>query len=100
MPNVDWCEDHKEETIRSNVLGLLTLVDTAFLNGAIHVTNFATGTSKRPPCTYSSAGCIYEYDVAHPMYSGKGFTEQDNPNFDKSFYSKTKGLVEKVCHIP
>ena len=30
-PNVDWCEEHQQETIRSNVLGLLNIVDVAFL---------------------------------------------------------------------
>lgn len=28
-PNVDWCESHRVETIRSNVLGVLTLADVA-----------------------------------------------------------------------
>lgn len=40
---MDWCEDHKIETIRSNVLGTLNLVDVAHECGQIHVTNFATG---------------------------------------------------------
>jgi len=80
-PNVDWCEDHKQETIRSNVIGTLNLCDVAFTRN-IHVTNFATG-------------CIYEYNDGHPIYSGIGFVEEDIPNFDKSFYSMTKGMVEK-----
>lgn len=25
-PNVDWCEDHQAETIRANVLGVVTVV--------------------------------------------------------------------------
>src|SRR3989338_2949419 len=41
-PNVDWCEDHKEEVIRVNVCGTLTLVDEAKKLG-LNVTNFATG---------------------------------------------------------
>jgi len=81
-PNVDWCEDHKQETIRSNVIGTLNLCDVAFMYG-IHVTNFATG-------------CIFEYDEKHPLGSGIGFTEDDEPNFAASFYSKTKGMVEKL----
>jgi len=81
-PNVDWCEDHKQDTIRANVIGTLNLIDVAFLHG-IHVTNFATG-------------CIFEYNDDHPLGSGKGFFEEDVPNFDKSFYSMTKGLVEKL----
>jgi 3,5-epimerase/4-reductase len=28
-PNVDWCEDHRLETIRSNVIGTLTVADVA-----------------------------------------------------------------------
>ena len=81
-PNVDWCEDHKEETIRSNVLGLINLIDCAFIND-IHVLNWGTG-------------CIFEYDETHKLNSGIGFTEDNKPNFDKSFYSKTKGLVEQI----
>jgi len=84
-PNVDWCEDHKPETLRSNVIGTMTLCDVAFIRG-IHVTNFATG-------------CIYEYDDAHPMNSDKGFTEEDTPNFTGSFYSYTKGIVEKLLRV-
>jgi len=81
-PNVDWCEDHKIETIRSNVIGTLTLCDVAFIRN-IHVTNFATG-------------CIYEYDDAHTIENFVGFKEEDNPNFVASFYSKTKGMVESL----
>jgi len=84
-PNVDWCEDHKQETIRSNVIGTLNLCDVAFTYN-IHVTNFATG-------------CIFEYDEKHPLGSGIGFTEDDEPNFSASFYSKTKGVVEKLLRF-
>lgn len=81
-PNVNWCETNKEETIRANVLGLVNLVDVAFQNN-IHVTNLATG-------------CIYVYDEAHSLGSGIGFTEEDEPNFSGSFYSKTKIIAEKL----
>lgn len=81
-PNVDWCESHKQETLRSNVLGLVNLVDIAFLYN-IHVTNIATG-------------CIYQYDNKHPMNSGIEFTEEDEPNFSGSFYSSTKIIAEKL----
>lgn len=80
-PNVDWCEDHKEETIRSNVIGTLNLTDCCYLAG-IHCTVFATG-------------CIYHYDNAHPI-GGPGFKETDPSNFTGSFYSETKGHVEEV----
>ena len=81
-PNVDWCEDHKQETLRTNVIGTLTLADVAYLCG-IHVTNISTG-------------CIYEYDTNHPMGSGIGFTEEEEPNFKGSFYSRTKIQLEKL----
>lgn len=81
-PNVDWCETHKQETIRTNVIGTLNLADIAHTFN-LHVTNLSTG-------------CIYEYDAQHPMYSGKGFTEEEDPNFAGSFYSKTKIAMERV----
>ncbi|POS86402.1 UDP-4-keto-6-deoxy-glucose-3 [Erysiphe pulchra] len=80
-PNVDWCEDHKEETIRNNVIGTTNLTDCCFLKN-IHVTVFATG-------------CIYVYDDAHPI-GGPGFLESDPANFAGSFYSETKAHVEEI----
>mmetsp|Transcript_17787 Transcript_17787/g.30308 ORF Transcript_17787/g.30308 Transcript_17787/m.30308 type:complete len:319 (-) Transcript_17787:1643-2599(-) len=81
-PNVDWCEDHKTETIRSNVIGTLNLADVCYQLG-VH-------------CTVFSTGCIYSYDQAHPVGSGKGFVEEDRPNFTGSFYSLSKGMVEEM----
>ena len=83
-PNVDWCEDHKPETIRSNVIGALNIADLCYLKN-IHLTVFATG-------------CIFSYDQAHPL-GGAGFTEDDPANFFGSFYSKTKGMVEELTKI-
>ncbi|KAF1002533.1 trifunctional UDP-glucose 4,6-dehydratase/UDP-4-keto-6-deoxy-D-glucose 3,5-epimerase/UDP-4-keto-L-rhamnose-reductase RHM1-like [Apium graveolens] len=81
-PNVDWCESHKTETIRTNVTGTLTLADVCREQGLLMI-NFATG-------------CIFEYDAAHPEGSGIGFKEEDTPNFHGSFYSKTKAMVEEL----
>lgn len=81
-PNVEWCEDHKQDTIRTNVIGTLNLADIAYLHG-IHVTNVSTG-------------CIYEYDAQHSMWSGVAFTEEEAPNFKGSFYSKTKIQMESL----
>lgn len=81
-PNVDWCETHKPETIRTNVIGTLNLADVAYQMG-IHLTNVSTG-------------CIYEYDEQHPMQSGKGFAEEEEPNFNGSFYSRSKIAMEKL----
>jgi len=81
-PNIDWCEDNKPETMRTNVIGTLNLADLCNERG-IHCTVYATG-------------CIFEYDEKHPMGSGIGFTEEDVPNFDGSFYSQTKGYMEPM----
>ncbi|CAN6443595.1 unnamed protein product [Victoria cruziana] len=81
-PNVDWCETHKAETIRTNVVGTLNLADVCKEHGLLMM-NFATG-------------CIFEYDTAHPEGSGVGFMEEDKPNFTGSFYSKTKAMVEEL----
>ena len=78
-PNVDWCETHKTETIRTNVAGTLNLADVCREHGTLMM-NFATG-------------CIFEYDAAHPEGSGIGYKEEDKPNFTGSFYSKTKAMV-------
>jgi len=80
-PNVDWCEDNKEATIRANVIGALNLADCCWLKG-IHCTVFATG-------------CIYHYDDEHPI-GGKKFTEEDPANFAGSYYSATKSKVEEI----
>ncbi|XP_020217507.1 bifunctional dTDP-4-dehydrorhamnose 3,5-epimerase/dTDP-4-dehydrorhamnose reductase [Cajanus cajan] len=81
-PNVDWCESHKVETIRTNVVGTLTLADVCRQRRLILI-NYATG-------------CIFEYDSSHTLGSGIGFKEDDTPNFTGSFYSKTKAMVEDL----
>jgi len=83
-PNVDWCEDHKQETIRTNVVGVLNMADICAMKG-IHHLLYATG-------------CIFEYDESH-VIGGKGFTEDDTPNFHGSYYSHTKALVEDMLKV-
>jgi 3,5-epimerase/4-reductase len=80
-PNVDWCEDNKAETIRTNVIGTLNLADICATRN-IHHLLYATG-------------CIFEYDDEH-VIGGKGFLETDTPNFHGSFYSHTKAMVEDL----
>ncbi|KAI1326180.1 NAD dependent epimerase/dehydratase [Xylariaceae sp. FL0255] len=80
-PNVDWCEDNKEQTTRSNVIGALNLTDLCFLQG-VH-------------CTVLATGCIYHYDEEHPI-GGTPYKETDPFNFTGSFYSMTKGHAEEV----
>jgi dTDP-4-dehydrorhamnose reductase len=83
-PNVDWCESHKVDTIRANVVGTLTLADVCKQHNLLLV-NYGTG-------------CIFEYDEDHPLGSGIGFKEEDTPNFFGSYYSRTKAMVSAcVC---
>jgi dTDP-4-dehydrorhamnose reductase len=76
-PNVDWCEDHKEETIHANVTGPLILLEECLKRNIYLV--------------HMSSGCIYTGDK-----DGKGFTEQDPPNFFGSFYSRSKAWSDQV----
>ncbi len=70
-------------TPRSNVIGALVLADVCHVKN-IHLTVFSTG-------------CIYEYESSgEHVIGGKPFTEEDEPNFTGSFYSKTKLSLEKV----
>src|SRR3989338_11654987 len=68
-PNVEWCEDHKEETLHANVTGALVLLEECLKRNIYLV--------------HMSSGCIYEGDKG-----GAGFTEEDPPNFSGSFYSR------------
>lgn len=76
-PNVDWCEEHKDETLRSNVTGPLVLLETCGKRGI--------------PWVHLSSGCIYEGDNG-----GRGFSEEDPPNFTGSFYSRTKLWSDQI----
>jgi 3,5-epimerase/4-reductase len=76
-PNVDWCETHQLETFRVNVTGALVVMHACLERGAYLV--------------YISSGCIYAGDNG-----GRGFGEDDPPNFAGSFYSRTKAWAEHV----
>jgi dTDP-4-dehydrorhamnose reductase len=77
VPNVDWCEDHKLETVRSNVQGPLVLLEECAKRSIYWV--------------HLSSGCIYEGDN-----EGRGFSEEDLPNYFGSFYSRTKGWTDQI----
>jgi 3,5-epimerase/4-reductase len=74
-PNVDWCEDHKMETLSSNLVAPLIL---ARVCEELSVYMAHVG-----------SGCVYTGDK-----NGIGFCEDDEANFDGSFYSKTKAWSE------
>lgn len=76
-PNVDWCEDHKLETIMSNVAGPLVLLKVCAERGIrwVHI----------------GSGCIYE-----GSNGGRGFTEDDPPNFSGSVYARSKLWSDQI----
>lgn len=85
-PNADWCEDHKIETMRTNVLGVLNVVDTCFQLG-IHVTHIGSA------CIYTLSQAEIE---THPP-----FTETDEPFFQGCWYGRSRLLSElSIRHYP
>ncbi|MDD3896548.1 MAG: sugar nucleotide-binding protein [Candidatus Peribacteraceae bacterium] len=76
-PNIDWCEDHRLETFHSNVTGPLVLLKECADRGIYWV--------------HLGSGCIYQGDNG-----GRGFTEEDAPNFFGSFYSRTKAWSDQM----
>lgn len=82
-PNVDWCEDHKEEVYRINVEATGNLALQCYLAN-VHL-------------TYLGTGCIFEYDDLHPVGDElTGYKETDKPNFSGSWYSRTKIMTEAI----
>lgn len=75
VPNVDWCESHKAETMEVNVQGALNIACVCDELNLYFV--------------HLGSGCVYQGDN-----HGKGFTEEDAPNFFGSFYSRTKAWSE------
>ncbi|KAK2664689.1 hypothetical protein Ddye_003263, partial [Dipteronia dyeriana] len=85
-PNVDWCESHKVETIRTNVVGTLTLADVCRDKGLVLI-NYATG-------------CIFEFDEKHPLGSGIGFKRKTLPILsDLSTPRLRQWNYENVCTL-
>jgi len=76
-PNIDWCEENKEETVQSNILAAANLCTESIKRGIYFV--------------HLSSGCIYFGDKG-----GEGYNEVDEPNFYSSFYSRTKIIAEKI----
>lgn len=76
-PNIDWCEDHKLETLESNLRGPMTLLSVCSELNQYWV--------------QIGSGCIYQGDNG-----GKGWSEDDRPNFEGSYYSKVKGWMNEI----
>jgi len=83
VPNIDWCEDHKAETLLANVALPLTVAHAC----AAHSVTWAQ----------LSSGCLYNGNAG----DGCGFTEKQPPDFSfrfpqHSFYSASKALAEEA----
>lgn len=75
-PTIDWCEDHKEETVKVNVAGAINTMIAAIESGAYPI--------------QISSGCVYSGGPEHE------FTEEDEPNFYGSFYSRMRIVLQKA----
>ncbi len=75
--NIDWCEDHRVETLHGNVTGPLVLLEQCAIRD-IRLVHIGTG-------------CVYSGDNG-----GDGYGESDPPSFSGSFYSRTKSWVDQV----
>lgn len=78
-PNIDWCETHRPETYFGNVHIPYLLAEAAKKNNLKLV--------------HLSSGCIYQ---GAPVDRPDGWTEEDQPNFDGSYYSHTKAVAERL----
>ena len=82
VPNVDWCENNKQATIFTNVIGTINLAMACSIE-SVHMTNFASG-------------CIYTYDKIGKELIYRKFLETDEPTFYKSTYSFSKAMAQKL----
>lgn len=73
-PNIDWCEDHKQETVAVNVSGAINAMIAAMEEGAYPI--------------QIGSGCIYS---GGPETL---FREDDAPNFYGSFYSRMRIVMQ------
>ncbi len=75
-PTIDWCEDHKVETAAVNVGGAINVMQVALLAGAYPI--------------QITSGCIYQGGPE------RLFSEEDEPNFFGSFYSRMRVVLQKA----
>lgn len=87
-PNVDWCEDHKAETLYANVTGPLVLLQ-ACVEAAAKAGQAGMSETSGPRLVHLGSGCVYD-----GYNDEKGWSEEDKPNFDGSYYSRTKACAE------
>jgi UDP-glucose 4,6-dehydratase len=76
-PNIDWCETHHTETLRSNVVGPAILASCCAARNIL--------------LAHLSSGCIFDGASPNP----NGFTEEDKP-CPVSFYGDTKVAGDEI----
>ncbi|MBI4709049.1 MAG: sugar nucleotide-binding protein [Candidatus Portnoybacteria bacterium] len=76
-PNIDWCEDHKAETVAGNVAVPLNILQAC--------------SEKNIYWVHLSSGCVFQGEGK----DGKGFCE-DDPATPPSFYSFTKYWADQI----
>jgi len=76
-PNIDWCEDHKEETMLSNVSAAVSVASTC--------------SKKNIYFAHIGSGCVYQGENR-----GRGYTEDDVPNNLSNIYVRSKIISENV----
>lgn len=80
-PTIDWCEDNKEETVKMIVAGPINFT-------------MASIESEAYPIQLTS-GCVYNGGIE------RQFTEEDEPNFFGSFYSRMRIVGQKsLAELP
>ncbi len=81
-PNIDWCEEHKLETVAGNVTGPLNILQACGEKN-IYWVHFGSG------CVFQGAG-----------FDNRGWKENDEAN-PPSFYSWTKYWADSILkHFP
>jgi dTDP-4-dehydrorhamnose reductase len=75
-PNIDWCEDNRQQTFFSNVVVPTYIHNSCVANNAkmIHI----------------GSGCTYQGNN-----EGRGYGEDDNPNWDGNYYAWSKIVSER-----
>jgi nucleoside-diphosphate-sugar epimerase len=82
-PDISWCDKNPIETIRVNLVGQLNVLDVASV-------------VQKPEAIHCRGG-IYEYDNGeHKVNSGRGFAEENAPNFNKLFYYEMRMELERL----
>lgn len=76
-PNIDRCESHQEETLHVNTLWAVQIALLCKQMGIYSI--------------YIGSGCIYQGSK-----NGSWYTEDDEPNFSGSFYSRSKIKTQEL----